>query len=96
MIPDVLFTNTFEKLCGKKRKNCDQYIVDKLEEAVMEIISSNNPEHLGIKKQGNLKDYYSYVLTREHRILYTVEREGNSVTVIFKRVCDHKNVYGKD
>lgn len=96
MSVEVIIPNKFKTLCEKKKKKCDQYIMDKLKNAIIEISSSENPEHLGIKKQGNLNNLYAYNLTREHRILYAVERKEHSVTVIFERVCDHKNVYGRD
>lgn len=96
MSPVVIIPNKFKTLCEKKKKKCDPYILDKLTNAIREISSSDNPEHLGVKKQGNLGDLYAYYLTREHRVLYAVERKEHSVTVIFKRVCDHKSVYGRD
>jgi len=53
MIPEVITTSTFDKLCEKKKKNSDPYIVDKLTKAIAEIASSENPERLGEKKHGN-------------------------------------------
>ena len=96
MSTDVIIPNNFRKLCEKKKKTCDPYIIDKLRDAIIEISSSENPERLGEKKHGDIKDLYAYNLTREHRVLYAVERKEHSVTVIFKRVCDHKNAYGID
>jgi len=96
MIPDIVIPDSFTSLCEKKKKKSDKYIIDKLKNAIVEISSSENPESLGEKKKGDLKEYYAYKLTREHRVLYTVERKKSSLTIIFERVCDHKSVYNRD
>jgi len=73
MSTEVIIPNTFRKLCEKKKKMCDAYIIDKQKDAVIEISSSENPERLGEKKHGDLKDIYAYNLIREHGVLYAVE-----------------------
>jgi Txe/YoeB family toxin of Txe-Axe toxin-antitoxin module len=95
MMPDVVIPDSFTALCEKKKKKCDTYIIDKLRNAIVEISSSENPEGFGEKKKGDLKEYYSYRLTRGHRVLYTVERKKRSLTITFERVCDHKSVYNR-
>jgi Txe/YoeB family toxin of Txe-Axe toxin-antitoxin module len=95
-MPEVDFSPTFESLYSAKKKKAPDYIVKKARKTMEEIISSSNPESYGVKKKGNLKEYYSANLSQNHRILYQVIRIDGHVKIRFERICDHKNAYDKD
>ena len=54
------------------------------------------PESLGPLKSGPLKGTRAYKLNDSSRILYSVERRNGEWIVNLLRICDHKNVYGRD
>ena len=95
-MPNVLMSNSFENKYKKKKESAPEYIIKKAKEAISELTSTNNPESCGVKKRGKLGDYYSIDLTSGHRILYRVIRDSENITIQLERICDHKNVYGKD
>jgi len=67
----------------------------KVDECLKNLISSSEPERLGKAKRGSLRGYYAYRINKQHRILYTVQRDDETVLVTLHRVCDHKQVYDK-
>jgi len=95
-LSEIRMSSTFEHLYKKKKGNAPEYILVKAVEAINDLISTSNPESLGEKKKGQLGDYYSIDLTRGHRILYRVTRESENIIINLDRICDHKEVYGKD
>ena len=70
----------------------DSVIRRRAKNAILEILTSENPALLGKYKQG--KRVFSYELGRKYRIIYNVNWADN--TIEFLRVCDHKSTYGKD
>ena len=68
----------------------------RVDAGINELRNSERPEMIGDRKRGELFGYYSYEISRGHRILYRVERKDGVVSVLLHRVCDHKNVYGED
>jgi Txe/YoeB family toxin of Txe-Axe toxin-antitoxin module len=79
-----------------KRKRSPEHLIRKVNDGISELRNSDIPDIIGIRKKGKLNEYFSYEISRGHRILYNVERRGGIVSVHLHRVCDHKNVYGKD
>lgn len=68
----------------------DSTIRRKAENAILEILTSENPARLGRYKRG--KRVFSYDLGRKCRIIYNVNWADN--TIEFLRICDHKSSYG--
>ncbi len=60
----------------------------------MELENATDPAKLGVRKQGILKDYYSYEVGRRFRIFYKLDYEHKIIEFI--SLGDHKQVYGKD
>ena len=85
-IPDrrPTFLKQFGNLDSKTRK--------RTEDAVLELLTAENPARLGVYKQD--MRIFAYNIGKKHRILYNVNWSNN--TVEFLRVCDHKSIYGKD
>ena len=85
-IPDrrPVFSKQFGRLDNKTRK--------RVESAVLELLTSENPARLGVYKQD--MRIFAYNIGKKHRILYNVNWNNN--TIEFLRVCDHKSVYNKD
>ena len=76
----------------KKRykTNC-QKNQERIKEAIYQILNAENPEFLGKRKHGDLKDYYAYDIGLDCRILYKLNYDKKLVE--FHRVCFHKHVY---
>ena len=70
----------------------DPEIRQRAENAVLEMLASENPARLGKYKQS--MRVFSYELGRKYRIIYNVNWDNN--TVEFLRICDYKSVYGTD
>ena len=96
MSNQVVFTSEFKRLYKAKMGKSPKPLMERIEAMLIELRDSDEPERLGIHKKGKLSGYYAYEASRGHRILYRVEREGGEATVYLHRVCDHKNVYGRD
>lgn len=78
------FIKQFSKLESKIR--------NKVEKAILELLTTENPARLGKYKQN--KRVFAYNIGRKYRIIYNVNWYNN--TIEFLRVCDHKSAYGKD
>jgi len=85
----------FKDLLKKKKKN-QKYLLDRIESALNDLRESPMPESLGPLKSGPLKGTRAYKLNDSSRILYSVERRNGECIVNLLRICDHKNVYGRD
>ncbi|MDR0198873.1 MAG: hypothetical protein LBI08_03930 [Methanomassiliicoccaceae archaeon] len=96
MVNKMVFTSQFEKLYMMKRKRSSKELMERVDGGIIELRHSDAPEMIGARKKGKLYKFYSYDISRGHRILYRVERKDGIVFVHLHRVCDHKNVYGKD
>lgn len=64
----------------------------RVQEAIRIILSSPNPERLGVPKKKKWKSYFAWELGRSCRILY--KPNYNERIIEFIRVCSHKEVYG--
>ena len=97
MTNNIVTTKKFSKLLKNKEKEGSlKHILVKVEEAINLLKESSNPGEIGERKDGNLKGTYSIRLNDWSRILYKVERVGENLEVTLLRVCNHKQVYGKD
>jgi mRNA-degrading endonuclease RelE of RelBE toxin-antitoxin system len=97
MTNNIVSTKTFARLLNKKKREGSlKYIYEKVEETIGLLKESRNPEEIGESKKANLKGTYSIRLNDWSRILYTVNRVGENLEVTLLRVCNHKQVYGKD
>jgi len=95
-INKVEITKKFRSLYKKKLSSSPKYLVEKIDKALLDLRSSEVPESLGEFKKGKLADSLAYRINKETRILYEVERENGICKITFLRVCNHKQVYGKD
>jgi mRNA-degrading endonuclease RelE of RelBE toxin-antitoxin system len=97
MTNNIVPTKKFAKLLKKKEKDGSlRYIVKRVEDTINLLKESSNPEEIGDSKDGDLKGTYSIRLNDRSRILYMVNRVGENLEVTLLRVCNHKQVYGKD
>jgi mRNA-degrading endonuclease RelE of RelBE toxin-antitoxin system len=96
MANEMVFSPHFVRLYAAKRKKSPEHLMKKVDDGIAELRNSDSPDILGVRKKGELNDYYSFEISRGHRILCQVERKKDTVSVHLHRVCDHKNVYGKD
>lgn len=92
---NIVSTSKFSKLLRKKKNEGSRsYLIEKIYTAIEQFRYSENPESLGEKKKGKLKEYYAYELTESSRVLYGVERREGKISVILFRICNHKQTYG--
>jgi Txe/YoeB family toxin of Txe-Axe toxin-antitoxin module len=97
MINNIVPTKKFAKLLKKKEKEGSlRYLVEKIEDTIDLLKVSSNPAAIGESKEGEFKGTFSICLNDWSRILYTVNKTGENFEIILLRVCDHKQVYGKD
>lgn len=73
---------------------------ERIENAIKNLCESEHPERLGVFKKRIevrgivLERVFAYELGRDCRIIYDVDRKEK--TIIFYRVCSHKEVYGRN
>lgn len=75
----------------RRYKSLSPEMRSKVDSAVDELASSDNPEKRGAYK-GNLR-VFSYEIGRSYRIIYFTDRSEREI--VLSRVCDHKSVYGR-
>ena len=78
----------------KQYARLDPILRKRVEEAIKQLMESEDPERLGEYKRGRFLGCYAYDIGRRYRILYLVERETNTIWLL--RVGTHKQVYEKD
>jgi mRNA-degrading endonuclease RelE of RelBE toxin-antitoxin system len=94
---DLIATSMFSKLLRKKKNEGSQRpMLEKIETAIELLRNSKNPESLGKKKKGKLRECYAYELTKSSRVLYQVERREGKIYIVLLRVCNHKETYDTD
>jgi len=72
-------------------KKLPDWLKEKIKLAMEELCKSNNPKNLGRLKRGKLEGTYGYDISKDCRILYTVDEALKVIN--FLRVCSHKEVY---
>lgn len=76
----------------RQYKRLDTKTKQAVDDAIADIVSSEDPSSLGVYKSD--MRIFSYEIGRKYRVVYSIQyREG---IVALLRVCDHKSVYGKD
>ena len=78
------FKKRYAKLTDKEAERVDK--------ALMDLLTSRRPDLLGIPKHGRLRGCRAYELGRSCRILYRVDFERHLVQLF--RLCSYKEVYG--
>jgi len=63
-----------------------------VDNALREIITSENPAALGRYKRGG--QVFAYELSKGDRLLYNIDYNNHKITLV--RVGDHKSAYGSD
>ena len=84
----IVRTNRFKKRYKQKTPK-QQAIVD---EAIKQLVNSNDPRTLGRLKSGKIQGCYGHDIDFHNRILYAVDLAGKEIR--FLRVCSHDEVYG--
>lgn len=84
LAPNKKFIKQYKSLSSDLQKRVDS--------ALAELVKSENPIKLGDYKP-SLK-VYAYNLDKSNRIIYTVDFSNNIIEL--RRVCTHKQAYGKD
>lgn len=72
------FTGTFRR--GYKR--VDAAVGKRVDEAILQLLSSDDPTKLGLRKVGRWKGVYSYEIGRQFRLLYSVRFEERVVVLL--------------
>jgi addiction module RelE/StbE family toxin len=86
----VYLSKTFEKQYSKLSSE----ISERVDSAINELESSDDPTKLGEPKQGSLKNCFAYEIGNKYRIVYTVYK--TEIAILLLKVGKHKDVYGKD
>jgi addiction module RelE/StbE family toxin len=86
----IQYSKTFEKQYSKLSSELSQ----RVQSAINELESSDDPMKLGEPKQGSLKNCFAYDIGRKYRIIYNVCKI--EIVVLLLKVGKHKDVYGKD
>ena len=86
---NLVFTKTFNKQYTK----LDSEIQNRVDNAIRDLQTSEDPTKLGRPKKGMLKNMFAYNLGK-YRIIYDVCRK--EIIILFVYVGDHKDVYGID
>lgn len=87
---EIYYSKTFLKQYSKLNSEIKQ----RVQIAINDLRSSNDPMKLGEPKQGHLKNCFGYEIGNKYRIVYTVYK--TQIAVLLLRVGKHKDVYGKD
>jgi addiction module RelE/StbE family toxin len=83
-------SKTFEKQYSKLSSEISQ----RVQLAIKELESSDDPTRLGEPKQGALKNCFAYEIGNKYRIIYSVNKQ--EIVILLLKVGKHKDVYGKD
>ena len=75
---EVDLTNTFRR----GYKNLSVEIRKRVDEALLQLIDSDDPRELGSRKIGKWKGAYSYEIGRQFRILYSVRLEKHTIELL--------------
>jgi hypothetical protein len=63
----------------------------RVDKALVDLVTTNRPERLGVIKTGRVKSYFAYELGQACRIIYKpIYEEG---VIEFYRVCSHKEAF---
>jgi addiction module RelE/StbE family toxin len=89
-----MWTIYYSKTFHKQRLKLDSEIRKKVDVAISDLQSSNDPTKLGEPKLGSLKNCFAYEIGNKYRIIYSVNKL--EIVVLLLKVGKHKDVYGKD
>ncbi len=78
----------FIRLYKKKEKK----LQSKVDSILAELIVSENPLAVGSKKKPF--DFWAIDIDRSNRLAYRIDAQERTIRLY--KVCDHKQVYGKD
>jgi len=81
--PSNRFRSSYKKLSDEMAQRVDS--------ALVSLLSSEKPERLGIAKTASRKGYFAYEIGKSCRIIYRPDYNQNIVE--FLRVCSHKQAY---
>lgn len=87
---NIHLSKTFEKQYSKLSLEISQ----RVQSAIQELVSSDDPTKLGEPKQGHLKNCFAYEIGKQYRIIYSVNKA--EIMILLLKVGKHKDVYGKD
>ena len=84
IVRDSMFARQYKNMGGQRQTRVDL--------AIKDLASSDNPENMGRYKKS--MGARAYEIDKSDRLIYSVDRDRRQITL--ERVCDHKSVYGMD
>ena len=72
---EAVLTPTFKR----DYKNLSPEIQKRIDDAIMQLMQSDDPASLGIRKIGKWKGTYTYEIGRRYRIFYTIQFEQRTI-----------------
>ncbi len=75
---EVILTPTFKR----GYKNLSSEIQQRVDQSIRELMESENPATLGLRKIGKWKGVYTYEIGRRYRIFYTVRFDQRIVELL--------------
>lgn len=76
-----------------KKYKSDRRVMKGYRRALSDLARSDDPAAAGSRKRGRLQNYYSYSVTRSHRMIYGINYGKRVIRVIY--LGDHKEVYDR-
>ncbi len=95
MANNVLYSGTFKRLYKRKLKRQSDFVIKAMNDGLELLMNAENPESLGSKKDGELKELRALKLGYDNRLIYSIARTGGTCTIYLYKVCTHKEVYGR-
>lgn len=89
-----MWTIYYSKTFHKQRLKLSSETCKRVDAAILELRSSDDPMKLGEPKQGSLKNCFAYEIGNKYRIIYAVYK--TEITILLIKVGKHKDVYGTD
>jgi addiction module RelE/StbE family toxin len=85
-------SNRFKHRYRKMKKGHPE-LREKAANAIDTLYRSERPLSLGQQKTGRLRDYWTYDLDDDCRILYNISKETRTINL--HRICGHTESYGR-
>jgi len=86
----IHYSKTFERQYSKLSSELGK----RVDTAITDLESSDDPAKLGEPKLGSLKNCFAYEIGKQYRIIYSVNKA--EIMILLLKVGKHKDVYGRD
>lgn len=84
IVRDSRFVRQYKNVGGPRQTRVDL--------AIKDLASSDNPENMGRYKKS--MNAHAYRISKSDRLIYSVDRSSREITL--ERIGDHKSAYGMD